>query len=130
MVLVEQMLDRAMDHDASKLKPPELDGFVINTPKLKNLTYGSPEYHAVMAEMKESIDHHYKENTHHPEHWEEGIKGMDLIDLLEMIADWKAATMRHTDGDILNSIEINQKRFGYSNELKSILKNTIERYFK
>jgi hypothetical protein len=57
------------------------------------------------------------------------LKGMDLIDLIEMISDWKAATMRHDDGDILKSLDINQKRFGYSNELKQILLNTLK-YFE
>jgi hypothetical protein len=54
---------------------------------------------------------------------------MTLIDLCEMIADWKAATLRHNDGDILKSIEINQSRFGYSDEVKQILLNTVEIHF-
>lgn len=53
------------------------------------------------------------------------IRGMNLISLLEMLCDWKAATLRHNDGDILKSIEINQRRFGYSDELKQILLNTV-----
>ena len=55
-----------------------------------------------------------------------GIGGMDLIDLCEMLMDWWAATKRHADGDIMKSIEINQKRFGYSEELKQIFINTIK----
>lgn len=50
---------------------------------------------------------------------------MSLLDILQMLCDWKAATMRHNDGDILRSIEINQKRFGYTDELKRILLNTV-----
>lgn len=53
------------------------------------------------------------------------VRGMSLFDLIEMICDWKAATMRHADGDIRKSLEINQKRFGYSDELKAILLNTL-----
>lgn len=53
------------------------------------------------------------------------IRGMNLISLLEMLCDWKAATLRHNDGDIRKSIEINQRRFGYSDELKQILLNTL-----
>jgi hypothetical protein len=34
--------------------------------------------------------------------------------------------MRHNDGDILRSVEINQKRFGYSDEMKQIFVNTIK----
>jgi len=54
---------------------------------------------------------------------------MNLIDLCEMISDWKGATLRHNDGDILKSIELNQKRFSYSDELKQILINTVNEYF-
>lgn len=50
---------------------------------------------------------------------------MDLIDLIEMICDWKASSMRHENGDIKKSIEINQKRFNYDDTLKQILLNTI-----
>jgi hypothetical protein len=42
-----------------------------------------------------------------------------------MLCDWRAAALRHADGDIWKSIEINQKRFGYSDELKEIFKNTL-----
>jgi hypothetical protein len=55
---------------------------------------------------------------------------MTLIDLCEMIADWKAATLRHANGDIAKSLEINQKRFKYTDELKQILLNTVKEYFE
>lgn len=54
------------------------------------------------------------------------FKNMNLIDIIELIADWKAATMRHNTGDIMKSIEINQKRFGYSDDIKQLLINTIK----
>ena len=54
---------------------------------------------------------------------------MNLVDLIEMICDWTAATLRHDTGDIVKSIEINQKRFNYSDELKEIFLNTVELYF-
>jgi hypothetical protein len=53
-----------------------------------------------------------------------GVRGMTLLDVVEMLADWKAATQRHADGDLRKSIEINQGRFGYGDELKAILVNT------
>jgi hypothetical protein len=75
--------------------------------------------------MGEALKHHYAANSHHPEHYENGIAGMSLLDLIEMVCDWKAATERHADGDLLRSIEQNQDRFGYSDELKSILLATV-----
>lgn len=56
---------------------------------------------------------------------ERGVRGMSLLDLVEMLCDWIAATKRHADGDIRRSIEINQQRFGYSDEVKAILLNTL-----
>ena len=123
--VMTKLLDRSMNHDQSKLESPEREIFDEFTPKLKDTTYGSDEYNGYLKEMKVALDHHYKQNRHHPEHHENGVKDMNLIDLIEMLCDWKAATMRHADGDIMKSIEHNQKRFGYSNELASIFKNTI-----
>jgi len=113
-------------HDASKLQEPELSTFNEYTPKLAGCTYGSDEYQKYLKAMKPALDHHYATNRHHPEHFEDGVKGMNLIDIVEMLCDWKAATLRHNDGDIRKSIEINQNRFGFSDELKQILLNTLE----
>lgn len=114
-------------HDKTKLSDPEKSIFDEFTPKLKHSTYGSDEYNSFLKSMKSALDHHYENNRHHPEHFgDNGVTGMNLMDLIEMVCDWKAATERHNDGDVFKSLEINQKRFNYSNELKAILKNTIE----
>ena len=76
--------------------------------------------------MKVALDHHYVENRHHPEHFENGIKGMSLLDIIELFADWHCAVKRHADGNIYKSIDINQKRFGYGDTLKEIFVNTAK----
>jgi len=124
------LISRAVNHDNSKLHSPEKEGFDNYNYALKNVTYGSDEYKKLLSELKPVLDHHYTNNDHHPEHFKNGIEGMNLINLLEMLLDWKAATMRHTDGDIFKSIEINQKRFNYSDELKQIFINTINEIFE
>lgn len=123
---VGELMERAAGHDRSKLEEPELSVFNEYTPKLRDSTYGSDEYKTFLEGMGEGLRHHYEVNRHHPEHFENGIQGMNLIDLVEMLCDWKAATLRHADGDIRRSIEQNQERFGYSDELKDILLNTLE----
>lgn len=120
------LLNRATVHDDSKLVSPELEIFDEFTPKLKDCTYGSIEYEGFLKGMKVALDHHYANNRHHPEFAKNGIKGMSLLDIMEMLVDWKAATLRHTDGNLLKSIEMNQKRFGYTDELKMILINTVK----
>lgn len=127
--ILHDLIIRSIYHDDSKLESPEVEIFTEYTPKLANSTYGSDEYKQFRKEMKPALDHHYANNSHHPEHYDNGIKDMDLVDLIEMICDWKAATLRHNDGDIYKSIELNQKRFGYSDELKQIFKNTVDGYF-
>jgi hypothetical protein len=121
---VRELLGRAESHDQSKLQSPEREMFDEYTPLLRASTYGSEEYKGFLNGMEKALAHHYENNRHHPEHFEHGIKGMNLIDLLEMVCDWKSSTLRHADGDIYKSIEINQKRFGYSDETKSFLLNT------
>lgn len=122
--MVEQLELRAKRHDMSKLVKPEKAAFDIYTPLLKTTTYGSGAYMHFLGKMKPALDHHYKENRHHPEHHPEGIKDMNLVDIMEMLADWKAASMRHADGDLLISINQNQKRFGYGEEMRTLLMNT------
>jgi len=123
--VVRELVERSSIHDASKFKEPEFSTFMEFTPKLKGCTYGSDEYKGFLEAMKPALDHHYANNPHHPEHHGCGIRGMTLMDLVEMICDGTAATLRHADGDIRRSIEQNQERFGYSDELKQILHNTV-----
>ena len=120
------LYDRALRHDSSKIQSQEKPIFDEFTPKLKGATYGSEEYQGFLKEMGLALKHHYEMNEHHPEHWEHGIRDMSLLDIVEMFCDWLAATRRHADGDIWKSIEINQGRFGYSDDLKSIFKNTVD----
>lgn len=126
--IVKELIDRGVNHDNSKLEEPEVGIFAEYTSKLATCTYGSDEYKQYLQEMTPALTHHYQNNRHHPEHFENGIKDMDLVDLIELICDWKAATMRHNDGNIHTSIDLNQARFGYSDELKQIFKNSLK-YF-
>lgn len=122
-----ELAKRAIEHDASKLVSPEKEAYDVLTPRLKGLTYGSEEYRDSLRKMKPAIQHHYANNSHHPEHYENGVAGFDLLDLVEMLCDWKAASLRHADGDILASIEHNVGRFNLDPQLASILKNTVLR---
>lgn len=127
VMVAEELATRAVRHDLSKLQPVEKPIFDKFTPLLKGSTYGSDEYKGFLKEMKFALDHHYSVNRHHPEYFgDDGIQGMNLVDIIEMFCDWKAATMRHDDGNLMKSIDINQKRFGYSDELAAIFRNTVE----
>lgn len=117
---------RGEHHDASKLVDPELETFNEYTPKLAASTYGSDEYKGYLEGMGVGLRHHYEHNRHHPEHFDDGVNDMTLMDLVEMLADWKAATERHEDGDVARSLDIQKGRFGISDQLHRVLHNTVE----
>ncbi len=123
--VVDNLRRRADLHDLSKLIPPEKQAYDILTPRLRDIKYGSEEYRACLKEMNPAIQHHYRWNSHHPEHHAKGIDGMSLFDLIEMICDWKAASERHRTGCIRESLELNTNRFAISQQLKSILAATL-----
>lgn len=125
--VVEKLQRRAMRHDDSKFGASEFDAFAVETPKLRGLTYNSPEYHEAKSRLGLALDHHYAVNDHHPQHHTGGIAAMDMIQLMEMLCDWKAATERHADGSLERSIEQNADRFGYGAETKRLLMLTAER---
>ena len=113
---------RAKNHDNSKLEPEEKYVFDEYTPKLKTLAFGSDEYKASLAAMGEGLKHHYKANRHHPEHFDNGVNGMTLYDLVEMFCDWLAAAeAKHTPIDI----DYLAKRFNLAPQLIDILLNTM-----
>lgn len=155
MIVTNNLTQRALVHDQSKLEQTEVAIFTEYTPKLKNSTYGSDEYKSFLIGMGEALKHHYEHNSHHPEHFKKHVciicfkeykdhpnkcedcsngylteetdyTRMNLLDIVEMFCDWKAATMRHTDGDLIKSIDINQKRFKISDDLTQIFRNTAK----
>jgi len=123
---VANLRNRIIVHDKSKLKDPEKKILDIYTKELKGSTYMSEKYKKFLKEMKPGLDHHYANNDHHPQFFEDSVKGMSLLSISEMLIDWCAAVRRHADGDIMVSIEKNQERFGYGDELKQILINTVK----
>lgn len=115
---------RAVDHDTSKWSPEEWPYFAEATSRLRGLTYGSPEYRASLDSIRPGVEHHQKSNTHHPEYYADGVEGMTLMDLLEMLADWKAAGERHADGSLSRSLEVNATRFDMPPQIVRLLRQT------
>ena len=125
---VDRLTTRGVEHDKAKLESPEVELFTKYTPKLATTTYGSELYHKYLGELQPALEHHYATYRHHPEHFEHGINDMNLLDLVEMFCDWKAATLRQKDGNILKSISINAERFGIDEQLTQILMNTAKTF--
>jgi len=124
-LFAKKLYDRSIYHDRTKLEYPESEGFANFTSCLASTTYGSDEYKQLLKKLESTLIHHYKHNRHHPEHFTNGIDGMNLVDLIEMFCDWKAATLRHDDGDLIKSIIINSGRFNMTPQLVSIFLNSV-----
>jgi hypothetical protein len=129
-ILIPELQNRSKDHDKSKLESPEKETYDKYIPLLQKVTYGTPEYNALKDEMAEGgVGHHYKVNRHHPEHFENGIRDMTLVDLVEMFADWYAASLR-SDTPFEKGLEMNCERHNIPDELCQILRNTYVEYLK
>lgn len=119
---------RSIEHDASKFKEPERSIFSAGTERRDSVEYGSDAYKQHMQSVEVALRHHYANNRHHPEWHDEGITGMNLVDVIEMLCDWMAASMRDADGDpsrAHHAIAVNQERFGYSDEIAGLMHNTV-----
>lgn len=108
-----QLRQRALKHDRSKeYDYDEFIGYVSMTSELKDLEYGTPEHSAVIEKYRYVVDLHYKNNDHHPEHFENGIEDMNKVQIIEMVCDWLGA-MKSRGGldNFEKSMEFNKKKF-------------------
>lgn len=120
----DKLTSRGENHDASKMESPEVELFADHTERLAEIEYGSEEYKKELEELRPALEHHYNSNRHHPEYHKNGIIDMNLVDILEMLCDWKASCSRQKNGNLLKSIEINSERFNIDKQLSQILINT------
>jgi hypothetical protein len=124
--LIHMLKYRGETHDLTKLEDPEFPLYSRYTSILSGLTYNSAEYKESLRNLEPALKHHYANSRHHPEHFKDGIRDMNLVDLVEMFIDWYCSSKRHNDGNIRKSIEINKERFNFSDDLARILENSVD----
>ena len=95
---------RGIAHDRTKFLAIEFDAFVKAQPKFKEANYDSPEYQECVDMIRPSIDHHHANNRHHIAFYKKGFSDMNLLDILEMLADWEAASRRNLDLPFADSL--------------------------
>lgn len=124
-----ELRKRGVEHDMTKLQEPEFTAFVSTRDRFKKANYGTPEYQELVEEIKPAVNHHYENNRHHTGFHENGINDMNFIDILEMIADWKAAERRSPDKSLEDTLDYAFKKYQIDDQLKKIFINTMK-YFK
>lgn len=97
---------------------------------IRELTYRQESHDITSVDGSEEFagsgsDAHYLFNPHHPEFYKHGVRDMSLVDLMEMLIDWKSKCLTGDECQIESVIEANQKRFGFSDEIKQLLINTL-----
>lgn len=122
--------DRALCHDDSKLVPPEFPAYSSMIDEFEKHPFGTEGYTNAKTKIADAVKQHYKMNRHHPEHFENGVEGMDLADLIEMVCDWKAATLNHKSapGNMERSLNHAIEKYKISPQLAKILYNTIQNF--
>jgi hypothetical protein len=125
------LTQRAIRHDDSKWYEPEFTPYARNQPRFDAAEYGTPEYRAAVDAIKPAVQYHVTTNPHHPECYTEGVNGMTLFDVLEMLCDWMAACQRVKEetpwGKVSNlRLDLQQDRFKISDQLLQILVNTVQ----
>ena len=126
-VFVAEMLRRGRDHDASKFSAAEKPALDEALPLLEGVAYGSPAWQEVVDRVAPALEHHYRNNTHHPEHYgNAGVAGMDLFDVVEMVCDWMAAARRNPGDGV--KVAYNVRKFGIEPQLAAVIENTLIRW--
>jgi hypothetical protein len=126
-VFVSAMLRRGRVHDASKFSAVEKPALDAVMPLLEGVAYGSPDWEAVVGRAAPALEHHYRHNSHHPEHYgNAGVSGMDLFDIVEMVCDWMAAATRHPGDGV--KLAYNVEKFAIDPQLAAIIANTLARW--
>ena len=117
-----RLIGRAITHDLSKYSPSEAPGFG-RISKTSGVEYGSEEYRQRLRAEKPTIELHASRNSHHPEYWDNEVWKMPALDVLEMIADWIAASRRYKQrGDFIDSMRISQERYDIHSDLMIFLR--------
>jgi hypothetical protein len=123
-----RLMQRGEVHDSSKLDPIELGPLQeigrLNETEGK-VAFGTPEYEIRKQILAPMLAHHYANNPHHPEHHEDGIRGMSLMDVVEMFCDWIAASRARNPDGVLR-LTGDADKYDAGPVLQSIFQNTAE----
>ena len=123
--LSQELEVRAIAHDLSKLGIDEFNGFVAINRVAREHPYGSKEYKASLKD-NDVIDLHFSRNPHHPEYHDALVTDMGLLDIIEMVCDWKAACVTYGKTTLLEALEVQIERFGLTKEQLYLIKLIIE----
>lgn len=117
--LALSLMQRAANHDNSKFNKEELYNLALINDN--NMSFINPNS-KLDKENEKLIELHWKNNSHHPEHFE-NYDDMSELDIIEMVCDWHARSSEFGT-DLMEFFETRQKnRFHFSDEQYNKIKN-------
>ena len=119
--ITEKLKTRAKTHDASKLKEPELTQYTEAEEKLEKFKPGSPEYLKIRDKYDIILSKHFTKNPHHPEHFKNGFNDMSILDLLDVLTDWR---LDCGDGDWNKFVDDRRDYYRMDDQVVRIFKNS------
>jgi pterin-4a-carbinolamine dehydratase len=123
--IAAELQRRALVHDLSKWTLDEFGGFVLLNEADKKYGYGSDKYKAALKAVN-AVGLHTSRNSHHPEFHPEGVDGMGLFDLIEMICDWLAASEVYGTTSLEQSLQMSIERFGLDEKQALVVRLIVE----
>ena len=128
--LADILKDRGLHHDDDKFTGELYSTYAEAYPLLKNHKYGTPEQQKAYDELLGDVKKiHSSHNPHHPGYYENGVNGMTLIDVMEMLCDWYSASQVNGNG-FEDAFNFNCNRDGIEKQLADILANTYRLFIK
>ena len=126
-LLANDLFWRSARHDNSKFSDEEFEAYEEAFPELQKYAYGTPEFKAALEKIRPAVEHHYHENDHHPEYHNNGVNDMTLVQLMEMLCDWLAASER-SQVSFARFLEGAKGKYGIDEQLFAIICQTVVRY--
>jgi len=126
LALIQSNLEgRGIVHDLSKLTEIEFDAFVSTRPEFEKANFGTPEYQECVDAIRPAIDHHHFNNRHHTQFFTNGFADMNLLDILEMLADWQAASRRSPNLTFKDSLPRAFKQYSIPENMQKHILSTL-----
>lgn len=122
---IKELRERIESHDNSKFDKEEFKPFVSVWNKFKEVDYCSKEYYECLDSVKDAVARHHRLNRHHPKHFQNGVNGMNIIDVIEMIADWYAASKRYKTQSFEQNLILAKEEHNIDSQLFEIILNTF-----
>ena len=130
--IFDELTLRAANHDKSKFSEPELTPYIWLTWNYhcawNNIPFELPI--GMDQKIRDAKIHHFSNNRHHPE-WHLDPNEMTIVDLIEMVCNWKAVGQEFGEKSLVDYADrVLGKRFNFSQKKINLIWDLIHKMDK